>query len=291
MKILYSKLETAELNSNRPISPLYCGISINSEDRIQFNWERDSSEDVLHLIQDTSGIVQDSDIAHFFAYTYSTRKSANIFRVRQYLKHIGKTGDIYSEDVEEFVQQAIFKLDSAFSLDNFDVLVSTDSTSSPSLVDIMGSYLSEFCRKPTKDLKLIKKCYKDVQFDAVKAYKALINSGYSSTNAKKSIQHNVKKFEELKKSGQLFQMKRFLPREIRSGFYDFLKFRTEEDRNLYLELQGANVLIYDDFLTSGSTIREIVRYLKSINNSNSLTVFVLVKQIINNLLYSGGYNV
>lgn len=44
------------------------------------------------------------------------------------------------------------------------------------------------------------------------------------------------------------------------------------------ENSGCNVLIYDDFYISGSTVREIARYLHSINPLNTLTVFILVRQ-------------
>lgn len=73
-------------------------------------------------------------------------------------------------------------------------------------------------------------------------------------------------------------MKRFIPKAIRSGFYDFLKFKTEKERKVYEALQGVDVLVYDDFLTSDSTVKEIIRYLRAIHDENSLTVFVLIKQ-------------
>ena len=36
--------------------------------------------------------------------------------------------------------------------------------------------------------------------------------------------------------------------------------------------------VFDDFLTSGATIKEVIRYLKAIHDKNTLTVFILVKQ-------------
>lgn len=63
--------------------------------------------------------------------------------------------------------------------------------------------------------------------------------------------------------------------------YEKLQNRFEldpEEKQIYLSLQGVNVLIFDDFLTSGVTVKEIIRYLKSFNENNTLTVFVLVKQ-------------
>ena len=73
-------------------------------------------------------------------------------------------------------------------------------------------------------------------------------------------------------------MKKFIPRQVREAFTDFLKFESKETEEVYHNLQGVDVLVFDDFLTSGSTIKEIIRYLKTINPSNTLTVFVLINQ-------------
>ena len=60
-------------------------------------------------------------------------------------------------------------------------------------------------------------------------------------------------------------MKKILPSKIRPAFTNFLKFKTAEQKQIYEQLQNTEVLIYDDFLTSGSTVKEIIRYLKAIN--------------------------
>ena len=75
-----------------------------------------------------------------------------------------------------------------------------------------------------------------MKFDYNTAFNAMISAGYSRTVAKNEIDKALEQFEELKKSNQLFQMKKFLPRELRSGFYDFLKFKDEEERDAYYNL-------------------------------------------------------
>lgn len=44
-------------------------------------------------------------------------------------------------------------------------------------------------------------------------------------------------------------------------------------------LQGVNVFIYDEFLKSDATYRKIARHLKSIHDKNTLTVFILIKDM------------
>lgn len=279
MKITRRKLNQVTTSIDKPEYPIFAGITITNDDEIVFDWDKDSPQDVLKLAASTSGKFIQDGITYFYAYTWSdTATSYQINRVRRYLKSLGNSKDIYSQDVEDFVELGVLKFDEFKPLKIFSVLIGIEPSKFPSLVDVMDGYLMEYSQSPIVDIRLVKNTYEHVEFDNSKAYKALLKSGLSSHRADREIQFTIRKFQELKSSGTLFEMKRFLPRAIREGFYNFLKFKTEEEKQLYMELQGVDVLIYDDFLTSGSTVKEVVRYLKSIHNENQLTVFVLVKQ-------------
>ena len=278
MKIIRRKLDHVTASIDKPEYPIFAGITITN-DEIVFDWDKDSPRDILKLAESTSGKFIQDGITYFYAYTWSDiATSYQINRVRRYLKSLGNSKDIYSQDVEDFVELGVLKFDEFKPLKTFSVLIGIEPSKFPSLVDVMNGYLMEYSRSPIVDIRLVKNTYEHVEFDNSKAYKALLESGLSSHKADREIQFTARKFQELKSSGTLFEMKRFVPRAIREGFYNFLKFKTEEEKQLYMELQGVDVLIYDDFLTSGSTVKEIIRYLKSIHNENQLTAFVLVKQ-------------
>lgn len=279
MKIIRRKLDHVTTSIDKPEYPIFAGITITNDDEVVFDWDKDSPRDILKLAESTSGKFIQDDITYFYAYTWSdTATSHQINRVRRYLKSLRNSKDLYSQDVEDFVELGVLKFDEFKPLKIFSVLIGIEPSKFPSLVDVMDGYLMEYSQSPIVDIRLVKNTYEHVEFDNSKAYKALLESGLSSHRADREIQFTIRKFQELKSSGTLFEMKRFLPRAIREGFYNFLKFKTEEEKQLYMELQGVDVLIYDDFLTSGSTVKEVVRYLKSIHNENQLTVFVLVKQ-------------
>lgn len=279
MKIIRRKLDHAAISIDKPEYPIFAGITITNDDKIVFDWDKDSLRAVLKLATNTSGKFIQDGITYFYAYTWSdTATSYQTNRVRKYLKSLGDSKDLYSQDVEDFVELGVLKFDEFKSLKSFSILVGIEPSKFPSLVDVMNGYLMEYSQSPIVDIRLVKNTYDHVEFDSKKAYKALLESGLTQPRAAREIQFTIRKFQELKASGALFEMKRFLPRAIREGFYNFLKFKTEEEKQLYMKLQGVDVLIYDDFLTSGSTIEEVVRYLKYIHNENQLTVFVLVKQ-------------
>ena len=81
------------------------------------------------------------------------------------------------------------------------------------------------------------------------------------------------------KKDEVFTMKHYQPVRGRAGFIDFLKFPTPKHQAFYEALKnGTEVLICDDFMTSGSTIKEIIRFLNSINANTNISVFVLIDQ-------------
>lgn len=258
---------------------IYGGIYVENK-AVKFNWNEDRQGDVLSLCQDTSGEFDKMGVRYIYGYEFNEGVSGNAKRlVRDYLKKLAPGNHLFDEDVDKFAENGIFRIENYDALDSFDATVSIESTSdSFSLINVMDQFFFEYCRCRDFEFKLLKQTYEHVTFDAKKAADVLRESGWSDKDIRKEIEFTVNKFNELKQSGQLFQMKRFIPKEIRQGFINFLKFKTEAEEETYRNLQGSNVLIYDDFYTSGSTINEIIRYLHSINDKNTLTVFILVKQ-------------
>lgn len=258
----------------KEILSLYEGVSIDIEGNVNFNFEKDSSNDIINLDSDVSGQFTEEDIRYVYGYKYNqnaTKQQKKIFR--DYIKSGKRTAD-----VEEFVEKAIIKLDIVQKLDSFGALVSIKSSSYPSIISIIGNYLHSYMNPPFLTFELVKQTYNDVIFDTNIAFKSLIDAGWDTVSAEDEVNFINNKFNILKQEGTLFQIKRFIPSEIRKGFSNFLKFKNERQKQTYEKLQGVDVLIYDDFLTSGSTVKEIIKYLKSINPNNTLTVFVLINQ-------------
>lgn len=265
--------------SKPPIFSIYGGVSIQG-DSIIFNWISDNRNDVVKLAEDCSGSFDKDGIRYIYGYEYtegSKRADRKVFR--NYLKSLAPTSDeLYDSNIDEFIERAVLRLDERCSLDSFGATVHVESPKIPALTDIMRGYLWDYMHNADFDFELVKEAYENVQFNTAKAIQALIDSGKSRHMATKQVERVSLKFEQLKKENKLFQMKAFVPREIREGFTNFLKFKTEEEREAYEALQGTNVLIFDDFLTSGATVKEVIRYLKAIHDKNTLTVFILVKQ-------------
>lgn len=56
----------------------------------------------------------------------------------------------------------------------------------------------------------------------------------------------------------------------------FLFFSDDADKELCSRIHHQNVLVIDDITTSGSTLNEVLRALRVINDDNKITVFSLI---------------
>ena len=63
---------------------------------------------------------------------------------------------------------------------------------------------------------------------------------------------------------------------FRPYMMNFLRFRSEDDKELCATVRKQNVLIVDDVTTSGSTLNEILRTLRILNEDNLITIFSLI---------------
>lgn len=59
-------------------------------------------------------------------------------------------------------------------------------------------------------------------------------------------------------------------------FTDNLKFANERDELLCKTIRQQNVLVIDDIATSGSTLNEVLRSLRILNEDNKITIFSLI---------------
>ena len=257
------------------------GISKNAEGGFDFNFKTDNRDtDILFLNEDVSKIETDGDIDIVYAYKYNEKANRDDIKAfRQTLKlQLSDVETLYSDEVFNFVENGIFRIDRYFSLDDFNVLIGIQSTSeSKALTDIMTDILEHEMKEIEHSFTLIKRMYECITIDCDKMYTVLEEAGYDE-RIESIIDKAMRKFEALKSQGQLYQSKKFFPKIITEAFSDYLIFENDKQRELYEKLQGANVLFCDDFYTSGSTLREANRYLKSINPDNQITAFILIKQ-------------
>lgn len=260
---------------------VYGGLSFNEKEEPIFDWySDDSKKDVVRLTKESSGSFDEDDVRYIYGYQYNpnaTEQSKRTFR--KFIKNLSPDNDVYYEDdVDDFIAYGVLQIEHYEKFSNFGALVHVEPSKPNSLVDEIGIHIADYISCSYTDFALIKRMCKDVILDIAKIEQTLIDNKYTQINIDKTIRKIQNEFDNLIDKQKLFTMKKFLPRIIRDSFEDFLIFKNDEDRKLYESLQGVDVLIYDDLLTSGATVKEVIRCLKSIHDENRLTVFVLVKQ-------------
>ena len=259
------------------MSRLYEGIRVDHKDTVIFNLDYDDSKkDCLYLDGFSANYFNEDGIRYIYAYQYSPNASERDKKIiRTYLK--SKQGFI-DDNVRDLIDNGVLKLDSIHRIKDFDVLLTIKSSKPFSLTNLIHTYLTDYNLTPFTDFELVKKAYDGISVNYNKIREELRKLRWNQQSVDDFIEELNDKFDYYKRKGFLFEMKRILPRQIREAFSNFLQFKTMENKQIYEKLQDVNVLIYDDFLTSGSTVKEVIRYLKAINPGNTLTVFILINQ-------------
>ena len=254
---------------------IYEGIRVDNKGNVTFNWQRDDkNKDILLLDGFEASSFNEDDVQYIYAYNYTQKATAEEKRiVRNYLKDMKNI-----DEIDDFVDNGVLKLNAVKDIRSFRAFIYIKPRKPLSLISRIQSYLLDYSSPFSVDFHLVKKCYSEVTFDKNKLETILKKKHWSPVNIEDTINNVEYKFQQLKKSGKLFEMKKFIPRQVREAFTDFLKFESKETEEVYRNLQGVDVLAFDDFLTSGSTVKEIIRYLGAINPNNKLTIFILVNQ-------------
>lgn len=264
------------------------GIRKDDSGHYVFDKMEDFPTDLLDLCKDTSGVFESNDITYVYGYTFNKdvpKELATEFR--NALKHKFNNSDLfYDNSVFDFVEDGVFALDRYKRLEDFKVLITVRPTHGEiSLLDYVDTIITEYSSISFVTFDLIKRLCSEVTFDENKAFDALRKTTkYSnkSDSTLKKIVHNITlELQRVIKKDPMarFQMKRYMTVVARVGFSSFLKFKNKFDEQLYKNLEnGTDVLICDDFATSGSTLREMRDFLMSVNQNNNITAFALINQ-------------
>lgn len=262
------------------------GIRKDDNGHYIFDNKLDFDTDIIYLNKDLSGMKTTNNLTYYYAYTFNPKTSGKLQKqFRTDLKHSFTDPNVfYGDEAFEFVENGILHLDSMKKLNSFDAVITTANyVGEETLAGKMAMLIWDEVPDTTLcgNIQLIKKMTQEVTFDENRAREALAKTNKYSTeyDREQAIEELKNQFEIAKKKDEIFTMKHYQPVRGRAGFIDFLKFPTPKHQAFYEALKnGTEVLICDDFMTSGSTIKEIIRFLNSINANTNISVFVLIDQ-------------
>lgn len=247
--------------------------------RFVFDFEHDGAEDIVSL---TGAGYQVEAFGRCFYYGYEFAEQVDGATRSAFIKHVKFSEPIQeSPDLAMFIKRAVDNLSRQINLYDYDLVVMPESTSKVN--QYMLRYIYRFAQPTLRKMELVKALPASISFD-MDAFgqqyldDVLENGRARYTEAQKEeVRQSIGQMLDLIHKKDYFTIARDVKKSrFRPYMMQFLKFASQADEELCASIRRQNVLIIDDVATSGSTINEILRTLRILNEDNSIAIFSLI---------------
>ena len=247
--------------------------------RFVFDFEHDGTEDIVSLTGDG---YQVEAFGRCFYYGYEFPEQVDGSVRSAFIKHVKFADDLQNNpDLTTFIKKAIDQLNRRINLYDYNLVVMPESSSKVN--QYMLRYLYRYAQPSLHKMELVKALPVSISFD-MDAYEkqylddVLENGRPRYTSAQKEeVKSSIGKMMELIHRKDYFTIARDVKKSrFRPYMMHFLKFANKEDEQLCASIRQQNVLIMDDVTTSGSTLNEILRTLRILNEDNEISIFSLI---------------
>lgn len=256
------------------------GVSYDDkEQKFTFDFEHDGTEDIVSL---TGNGYQVEAFGKCFYYGYEFSQQTESHVRGAFIKYVKFTRDLQDHaDLTQFIKNAIDQLNRKVNLYDYDLVVMPESSSKVN--QYMLRYIYRFAQPSLHRMELVKALPKSISFD-MDAYEkqylddVLENGRPRYTAAQKAeVKASIgAMIEQIHQKDYFTIAKDVRKSKFRPYMMHFLKFATEADRQLCASIRKQNILVVDDVTTSGSTLNEVLRTLRILNEDNTITVFSLI---------------
>lgn len=259
---------------------VFMGVKYNPETRnFEFDFEHDGTKDVISL---TGHGYQVEAFGKCFYYGYEFNDDVEGSVRSAFIKYLKFPLSLKDEpQLTQFIQKAINDLNSKINLYDYDLVIMPQSSSKVN--QYMLRYIYRFAQPSLHYLELVKALPSNISFD-MKGYEnqylddVLENGRPRYTEAQKEqVRQSIKDMlDSIHKKDYFTIAKDVRKSRMRPYITKFLRFQDADDEKLCQEIKSHNVLVVDDITTSGSTLNEILRSLRILNEDNKITIFSLV---------------
>lgn len=256
------------------------GVTYNSEqNQFLFDFEHDGQNDIIRL----TGCGYDvTAFSHCFYYGYEFSEEIDGALRSAFIKYVKFTDNLRENpEITHYIQKAIDDLSRKINLYDYDLVVMPESSSKVN--QYMLRYIYRFAQPMLRQMELVKALPENISFDM---------DGYQETYLDAKLENGRPRYTELQKNQvkasindmmDLIHKKDYFTiakdvkkNRMRPFITDFLKFANEKDELLCKTIRQQNVLVIDDIATSGSTLNEVLRSLRILNEDNKITIFSLI---------------
>ena len=251
----------------------------DTEKKFVFDFEHDGADDIVSL---TGNGYQVKAFGKCFYYGYEFSEQVESSVRTAFIKYVKFTNDLQNTpNLTDFIKNAIDNLHKKINLYNYDLVVMPESSSKVN--QYMLRYIYRFAQPTLYKMTLVKALPSNISFD-MDAYQGqylddVLEDGrprYTEAQ-KEEAKQSINKMLDLIHQKDYFTIAKDVKKSrFRPYMMDFLKFASETDERLCASIRQQNVLVIDDVTTSGSTLNEILRTLRILNEDNEITIFSLI---------------
>ena len=251
----------------------------DKEKKFVFDFEHDGAEDIVSL---TGNGYQIEAFGKCFYYGYEFSEQVESKVRTAFIKYVKFTEALQdSPDLTNFIKKAVDNLHKKINLYNYDMVVMPQSKSQVN--QYMMRYIYRFAQPTLYKMTLVKALPSNISFD-MKAYEEqylddVLENGMPryTQAAKEQAKSSINTMLEMIHKKDYFTIAKDVKKSrLRPYIMNFLRFESEEERELCSKSRQQNVLVIDDVTTSGSTLNEILSTLRILNEDNEISVFSLI---------------
>lgn len=244
-----------------------------------FDFEHDGAEDIVRL---TGEGYQVEAFGKCFYYGYEFGDEVGGSVRSAFIKYVKFTEHLQEDpNLTHFIQKAINDLNSRINLYDYDLVVMPQSSSRVN--NYMLRYIYRFAQPTLRKMELVKNLPENISFDMDAFTEAYLNDTLENgrpryTEAQKEeVRAQITQMLNLIHQKDYFTIAKDVKKSrFRPYMMEFLRFATPADEELCATIRQQNVLVIDDVTTSGSTLGEVLRTLRILNEDNRITIFSLI---------------
>lgn len=250
------------------------GISI-IDGHIVYNTAADSENDIMHTVTPDIYESRFFDNTYYFGYTFRPEASGkNRTAVIHWLKGIGEQ-QIEQKALTEFIAKPVSELLKRIDFNEISCIICPRSGRSnlvKAIMQCLGKMLPHGI--PRNSYEVVKTLPSEIQFDFESFEDDFQNSDKNAYNQMydyvvNTLIPNIKKLD-------YFSIAANVKPKYRQYIMNYLKIESEEAEKAIRSISSGSVLIVDDINTSGATLHEIIRIVRSLNPSCNIYIFTLI---------------
>lgn len=233
-------------------------------DNFEFDFNNNNQDDIMSLKfnfrKNPTKKVDETSYCNYYA--YSLEKSNDSGDLMKAIKMLDSSIDNNSLNI--LLNKAIIGFMHNFNM-SFDTIVTPESSS------IILSELSKKLQNKIGSTNIfpsafVKNATMEIRFDEEKVNEL----------PEKNKNEFIAIYNKVINSGKSFKMKEINPARYRKFFKNFIIFNNDNDRKLYNAVEGKNVILIDDYKTSGTTLKAMLDNLIETGAKN-VVIFVLIR--------------